>query len=173
MRALDEAVFFFFYRPAPPAAWLYFMAALSLLGGGYALIAIAPWVFVARARRVILGLLAAIVLTAIVIFLMKHAVDRVRPYAALQGVRALALAPPTDPSFPSGHAAGSACLAAYFADRSRPVRTGLLALTAALIALSRVVLGVHFPFDTLVGALVGATVGAFMARRAVVPQQKT
>ncbi|HRH00150.1 MAG TPA: phosphatase PAP2 family protein [Polyangiaceae bacterium] len=167
MRALDKALFFLLYGPSPPPAWLTFMAAWSLVGGGYALLAIAPWVLVARVRRAVVGLLAAILLTALVVFAMKHGFGRVRPYAALEGVRALAFAPPTDPSFPSGHAAGSACLAAYFADRARPARTALLALAAGLVALSRIVLGVHFPLDTLVGALVGGTIGALMARRAM------
>lgn len=165
MRALDQAVFFLLYGPSPPSAWLTFMAAWSLVGGGYALFAIAPWVLVARVRREVAGLLAAIVLTSIVVFAMKHGFGRVRPYAALAGVHALAFAPPTDPSFPSGHAAGSACLAGYFADRARPARTALLALGAGLVALSRIVLGVHFPLDTVVGAALGATVGALMARR--------
>ncbi len=164
MRALDQALFFLVYRPAPPSAWLLFMAALSAIGGGYALLGIVPWLFVARARRVVLGLLGAVVLTALVVFLMKQGFGRVRPYAALAGVEALALTPPRDPSFPSGHAAGSACFAAYFAHRARPVRSALLALAALLVALSRVVLGVHFPLDTLVGLGIGAVIGAGVAR---------
>jgi hypothetical protein len=52
----------------------------------------------------------------------------------------------------------------FFADRRRPFRTALLATAAALVALSRVVLGVHFPLDVTAGALLGATVGLVAAK---------
>ena len=67
--------------------------------------------------------------------------------------------PPTY-SFPSGHALTATCfyglLAALLAARMRPVaaKAGLWALAAALVALiglSRVYMGVHYPSDVLAG----------------------
>lgn len=164
MRELDESLFFLVYRESPPWPWLALMVGLSLVGGGYALFGIVPFVLVRRTRKVVLRLLLAIVLTSIVVFATKHAMGRPRPCVALEGVCALGLSAPHDPSFPSGHAAGSACFAAYFADRRRRARTVFLVGAALMVGLSRVALGVHFPFDVLTGTLVGGTFGAGMAR---------
>jgi len=60
----------------------------------------------------------------------------------------------TDPSFPSDHAAAAFAIA--FAVLAFSRRAGIAFLVAAaLIALSRVALGMHYPSDVLAGALVG------------------
>jgi len=73
---------------------------------------------------------------------------------------------------PSGHAtsafAAAACL--YCADRRY---AWALFTLAAIIALSRVFVGVHYPADILVGAALGAgvgTLGAVSARRLFIRQ---
>ena len=49
--------------------------------------------------------------------------------------------------------------------KKRRIALSAVALTAAFgIAMSRCVLGVHFPGDVLVGAILGATFGALGAR---------
>jgi undecaprenyl-diphosphatase len=83
---------------------------------------------------------------------IKLAVDRPRP-----GLDPLVRLP-TDPSFPSGHAATSfagATMLSAFAPRYRVV----FLLLAAGIAFSRVYVGVHWPFDVLAGAALGAALG--------------
>ncbi|MEM0996597.1 MAG: phosphatase PAP2 family protein [Bacteroidota bacterium] len=64
--------------------------------------------------------------------------------------------------FASSHAANFFALATYlagvFADRSRYWRVGFL-VVAGLVALSRIYLGVHFPGDVIVGALIGVGAG--------------
>jgi undecaprenyl-diphosphatase len=81
-----------------------------------------------------------------------------------------------DPSFPSGHAAGAFAFAGFLAmelvrePRRRSPRNWLLVgvlFTVALgIALSRVVLGVHFPSDVTAGAAIGGLIGAATSRMA-------
>ena len=61
--------------------------------------------------------------------------------------------------FPSGHAELAVALLGLIALRyRRPALTIALALLAALIGVSRLVLGVHFPLDVLGGWLLGLAV---------------
>jgi undecaprenyl-diphosphatase len=90
--------------------------------------------------------------------LLKRGTARPRPFAAA-GSGLVALVPALDRhSFPSGHTlhavAFTIILAAHF-----PTLVWLLAPFAALVALSRVVLGLHYPSDVLAGAALGTLLG--------------
>lgn len=114
-------------------------------------------------ESLLLQLLFAVVVTAVVVFALKFAIGRTRPCYALHA--GAWCTPPTDPSFPSGHAAGSMAVAVTLARRA-PTRAALLLLVAAAgVAWSRVVLGVHFPSDVLAGAVLGAGVAWTVDRR--------
>ncbi|PXY17043.1 phosphatase PAP2 family protein [Prauserella flavalba] len=98
---------------------------------------------------------------AAVAYLVSEAVKSVvreqRPCAALTQARIVACPPPGDWSFPSNHsvAAGAAGFAAVLACRS----AAFWAIPAALLAaLSRVVVGVHYPHDVAAGLALGGTV---------------
>jgi undecaprenyl-diphosphatase len=64
---------------------------------------------------------------------------------------------PTDPSFPSGHAATSFA-AATILSLAVPRLTPLWVLLAAAIAFSRVYVGVHYPLDIVGGAILGISI---------------
>lgn len=88
---------------------------------------------------------------------LKNVIDRTRPYEMIEGLRIL-IGAPHDKSFPSGHTASSFASAVVFY-RELPRQYGLSALIlAALIGLSRLYLGVHFPTDVLAGALSGTLI---------------
>ena len=94
--------------------------------------------------------------------LLKQHLVRERPYIACTGIHAGA-APLDRYSFPSGHtlhAASFTVLAtAYF-----PILAWVLVPFAALVAASRVVLGLHYPTDVLAGGALGtALAGAALA----------
>ena len=96
--------------------------------------------------------------------------DRPRPYEAHPGDAHLLIAPSPDPSFPSDHATGAFAIAIAILLHHR--RAGWIALAlAALIAVSRVMLGTHYPSDVLAGACIGAGVAVLLwaspLRRAV------
>jgi undecaprenyl-diphosphatase len=87
---------------------------------------------------------------------LKSKTSRPRPFAVESSVSAGA--DPLDAfSFPSGHTlhavAFSAVAVAYY-----PMLAVLLAPFTVLVALSRIVLGLHYPSDVLAGAALGALI---------------
>ena len=93
-------------------------------------------------------------------FVLKGVVDRSRPPEAI-GFDAL-VGVPGSPSFPSGHAMSAFAVAGAVALLAPRLRWPVLGL-AALIAFSRVYLGVHFWIDVLAGAALGFAVGLGVA----------
>ena len=136
---------------------------LTFLGSGWMLLGLVPLLFVPTMRARAGVLLLTLVLTSGIVASAKALAGRVRPCHALGWIRDLPIDLPTDPSFPSGHAAGSFAFAAFvfaFHRRAGIVLAGL----AVAIALSRVALGVHYPTDVAAGAVVGALLGWAGAR---------
>jgi undecaprenyl-diphosphatase len=91
-----------------------------------------------------------------VCFGLKDAVDRTRPFVAHPKIDPLYVVHSS--SFPAGHAAtafAGATLLSYIAPRAAPA----FVVLAALIGYSRVYVGVHYPGDVIVGALVGVAIG--------------
>jgi membrane-associated phospholipid phosphatase len=97
--------------------------------------------------------MAAIFATQLLNTALKMLFRRKRP--ALADLPAL-VPVPTSLSFPSAHASTSFCAAGAFG-RLTPLP---LRPVAGAIAFSRVYFGVHYPSDVLVGAGLGALVGA-------------
>jgi len=104
---------------------------------------------------------AAILVAESVSGALKIWADRDRPPLANPEPEPLVDLPATD-SFPSGHATVSFACATVLALAVPRLRAPLYAL-AALIAFSRVYVGVHYPFDVLAGAVLG--VGIAIALR--------
>lgn len=85
-------------------------------------------------------------------FILKNLCRRDRPQAALN-IPSFII--PSDHfSFPSGHTS-AAFLVATLLSFFYPALAPLLLTWAVLMGMARVVLGVHFPTDTLIGALMG------------------
>lgn len=102
--------------------------------------------------------------------LLKSVFSRTRPPYALDSVRLL-VDTTRSFSFPSAHAANAFAVAS-FVSTSYPRTRVWLYVAAALIAYSRVYVGVHFPSDVLGGAVLGLAVGmgvAYLLRRLLGP----
>lgn len=89
---------------------------------------------------------------------LKRRLVRERPYITFSGIHA-GTAPLDRYSFPSGHTLHAVSFTAL-ATSQFPSLGWVLVPFAALVAASRVVLGLHYPSDVLVGALLGAGLAA-------------
>jgi len=131
-------------------------ANLTILGDGS--VALALCLLLARRRP---DLLWAVVPSALLATAwsrgLKHLVDVVRPAAVFRADAIHIIGPAYQyHSFPSGHATTAFALAALCVLGFRGAGWSALALlVAALVAVSRCVLGVHWPLDLLAGACGG------------------
>ena len=85
---------------------------------------------------------------------LKLRLTRARPFMAYPGFRSNT-APLDDHSFPSGHTL-HAVLFTVIGAQYAPGLIWVLAPFTALVAVSRVVLGLHYPTDVLAGGAIGA-----------------
>ena len=90
---------------------------------------------------------------------LKPMFDRARPFDVLE--IQLIDARPNTPSFPSGHAAMAAA-GALAGTRIIPVAGWVLWPLAALVIISRVYLGTHWPSDVVAGAVIGFAIAWFV-----------
>lgn len=105
--------------------------------------------------------LYALVLSGVIAACLKLAYHSPRPFTVLENVRQLTI--PTEPnSFPSGHTSSTMSVVSVlvWTLRENKAIVCLLLLFALLVAFSRIYVGVHYPFDVLVGAIVGVISGA-------------
>jgi undecaprenyl-diphosphatase len=128
----------------------------SRLGDGivwYLLIAALPVVGGRAALGVALRMAIAGLVGLLLYKLLKHFLVRERPFITHRSI-VRAGAPLDRFSFPSGHTLHAVCFTILAID-AFPVLAWVLVPLAMLIALSRVVLGLHYPSDVLAGAALG------------------
>lgn len=89
--------------------------------------------------------------------LLKNLIERVRPCNALPDVHLLAGCTGSF-SFPSSHAVNNFAAAMFFGYFYKHLRWILFSV-AAIVALSRIFVGVHYPSDVIGGALIGIILG--------------
>lgn len=90
--------------------------------------------------------------------ILKNVIARERPFTQLDFIPLIT--PPTDFSFPSGHSLSSFVGATTIFMFNRKLGAFAYVL-AVLIAISRVLLTVHYPTDVIVGAILGIFIGYF------------
>lgn len=116
---------------------------------------------VSRNRRLAVAggrMLGSALLAAALKSLVKRSVTRTRPHVVMDEHRYASAAGGSErkpeQSFPSGHAAGAAAVARALT-RVYPQAGAAVTGATALVGLSRVMKGAHYPGDVLAGALVG------------------
>jgi len=111
-----------------------------------------------QGKLAVLGILVLIVVTDQIGYkLLKELFQRLRPCNSLADV----LTPigcNGSYSFPSNHAINNFAAAAFFSAIYKKYKV-ILYITASLIAISRVYLGLHYPSDIIAGAAIGMAFG--------------
>jgi undecaprenyl-diphosphatase len=141
-RPLAQRVLVACSRLADGPMWVLSLVLLLLFGGPQA----------DRVALVALGLGAA---NLALYWAIKRGTRRERPFRRCDDIRACV--PAADLfSFPSGHTLHAVSFAVLFGGQF-PALAALLWSFAVLVAVSRVVLGVHYPSDVVAGAALGGT----------------
>jgi undecaprenyl-diphosphatase len=134
---------------------------LTHLGGATCTIlaSIVPLTFGGAIREAARLALAMLVVSHLIVQLIKRTVGRPRPS---RGTLCTTLVTEPDRfSFPSGHAAAAMSVAFAYAVVYPHLSLALVAL-AALVGLSRVCLGVHYPGDVFAGQTIALVTGWMM-----------
>ncbi|WP_019849946.1 phosphatase PAP2 family protein [Desulfitobacterium sp. PCE1] len=119
------------------------------------------WIFIAVAliaskeyRKVGTMVICALLLSSILgEGLLKHLVQRPRPFTVVPAIQLL-ISKPLTYSFPSGHTASAFAAAGVLSKMMRKYRVYVVML-ALLIAFSRMYLFVHYPADIIAGIMLG------------------
>lgn len=159
LAAWDRGLCIRFNRASDYTFVLVLFAVTSRLGNGlfwYALMVALLWLEGALAGPAVTHMFAVGTVSTALYKWLKSGTSRPRPYRAQPGITLCAM--PLDKfSFPSGHTLHAVALTSvvmlYF-----PLLGWMLVPFTILVALSRVVLGLHYPSDVLAGALIGGSV---------------
>lgn len=155
-QARELALCAFFNRAAARAPVRRAFQIVSRLGDGifwYGMIAALPIIYGPGAWRASLNMAVTGLVCLLVYKTLKGATTRPRPFVVNEAIRMGV--PPLDAySFPSGHTlhavSFTVTVSAYY-----PELAALTLPFAVLVALSRLVLGLHYPTDVLAGAVLG------------------
>jgi undecaprenyl-diphosphatase len=140
-----------------------FFAGVSRAGDGplwFSLVVILPALYGAAGWATVAEQVVVAAIALPVSRFLKARTGRPRPYVVEPSIE-LGAVPLDRFSFPSGHTLHAVALT-FATCANFPMMGWVLVPFAALIALSRVVLGLHYPSDVVAGAGIGASVAALV-----------
>lgn len=117
------------------------------------------WLYQEVDQQLVKIMLFAVLVERLIYFIAKNSFRRNRPQEALPDFKSV-IKPADRFSLPSGHTS-CAFLFAYFMTLIFPALQLLWFTWASSVGMSRVFLGVHFPTDTVVGAILGFSVASW------------
>lgn len=159
-----EAKIIEFLQSGASNFWNFFFKAISSIGTYLAIVVfLIALIFICRKRFLLLG--ACLGGGLLVNIILKHIIQRPRPYVAYETITQLGAG--SGFSFPSSHAVCVTILAVFLCymvfHKKAKVSTKVLTIIASmlmimLVCLSRMYLGLHYFTDVLAGVVVGAVV---------------
>lgn len=106
-------------------------------------------------RLMVISAAVSVVLSRLIIAeIIKNFLHQARPYIVLETINKLIVENKDFQSFPSGHAAifFAIAMAVYFFNKKLGI---IFFISAILISVARIFVGVHWPSDILAGAVIG------------------
>lgn len=153
----DELIFYIFNRKINCAPLNLIMRTLTFLGST-AFCAIFCFALVCLNKKLTLNAFYLVTYTMLIGQLFVHTIKRtfgrLRPCRALPGAIVKKLPPTNSYSFPSGHTCAAFCMAFALSNIFAPLSFVFFTL-AALVGISRIYLGMHYPTDVIIGAVLG------------------
>lgn len=157
--ALDSSIVLFLVGVRTPALDLFFRAA-TLIGSIYFL-SLIGLALISKNRKAGINFFMGFAVNLGIMFLLKQAVHRPRPFETLPEITALD--DENTSSFPSGHTAGAFYGAAFLSEFYKKF-SGVFYFLGLLVFISRIYLGVHYSSDALAGAVIGFFLGKIFAK---------
>ena len=161
---MQESIMLFFLNIANPI--LDFLANIaSAVGEQTFVIAVILYIFYNYDKKKGFGLFTSVLFAVLGMGILKAVVRAPRPFQVLESIEGKRLETATGYSFPSGHTTTGAAFytALALTLKKRPVSI-LCAVMMALVGLSRLYLGVHWPIDVFAGLLLGVAISFTVSR---------
>ena len=124
-----------------------------LLGKSYSLPLFLPIFYLEGGKKALIHLIISLIITGITMPLLKYTFKHQRPVKLLENVNLLE--PVSLKSFPSADTALAFTLLGVMLFYGSLITIVIFVIYALLIAFGRVYMGAHFPFDVIVGAIIG------------------
>ena len=163
-----EVEFIKFLQSGLSNAWISVFQVLTLLGSWLGLLI--SFIIIFRKKKIMAGLMVIAFILAIVInFAIKNIVCRPRPFESFDFI--INYGGEDGFSMPSGHSCAAGAMAVFliaylFQSKSKKSAKALgciaIILIALLVGFSRIVLGVHYLTDVLIGLLEGAIIASIL-----------
>jgi undecaprenyl-diphosphatase len=134
---------------------------ITNLGSTFVIVVVCVTLYWLGYRNEAILVFASLLIGTVVLAPLKLIFNRPRPYTSQPKV--IPLVNENGPSFPSGHSERVFALAAVFPTR-RSLKVSLPYILAVAVAFSRVYVGVHYPFDVIIGSIIGIVVGKVTLR---------
>lgn len=159
-QTIDVWVFMLFNmrgKRSPKLDWL--MLAFTQIGNFIFAMVIASILFLVGNLTLAYELILGTIILGLIVGIMKLLIHRKRPFIKLENIRIIG-SRASGQSFPSGHTSQAFFLATIL---SNYFATGMYSfafyMIAALVGITRIYVGMHYPRDVLGGAMVGTAMG--------------